>query len=281
MQGDICDKQALEAAAKGCDAIIHTAGKAGIWGKAEDYQRINVGGTTNVIEVCRALEIPILVHTSSPSVVHSKGDIEGGNESIPLATHFLAPYPATKADAETRVLTANSTTLKTTALRPHLIWGPGDPHILPRLAAKVRNGQLALPGAEKKIDTVFVENAAQAHVNALIDLAGPSQCAGKAYFVTNDEPLPQGEIIQRLLAAMGVEAQIRPVPAGLARAAGAMYETVWRLFRIKSEPPITRFSADQLTTAHWFDISAARRDLSYTPEYSIEEGLAELRKEFA
>jgi len=276
LQGDVCDKQALSAAANGCDAIIHTAGKAGIWGDAEVYERINVGGTTAVIEVCRTLGIPILVHTSSPSIVHGNGDIEGGDESLPLASRFLAPYPATKAEAETRILAANSTTLKTTALRPHLIWGPGDPHILPRLAARVRNGRLALPGADKKIDTVYVDNAASAHVDALLDLAGAAKSAGNAYFISNDEPLPQGEIIRRLLAAIGVKAEIRPVPAALARAAGAFCESAWRLLRLKSEPPITRFSADQLSTAHWFDISAARRDLSYLPKISIEQGLKRL-----
>ena len=280
IQGDICSLRELKSAANGCQAIIHTAGKAGIWGSLAEYERINVGGTTNVIETCRSSRIPILVHTSSPSVVHASGDIEGGDESLPLAEHFQAPYPATKAEAEKRVLAANSADLKTTALRPHLIWGPNDPHILPRLAAKVRRGKLALPGAEKKIDTVYVDNAARAHVNALADLAGEARSAGKAYFITNDEPLPQGEIISRLLAAMGVQAEIRPVPAGLARAAGAICETTWRLLGLKSEPPITRFSATQLSTAHWFDISAAKRDLSYRIDFSIEEGLAALRKSF-
>ncbi|HMB58469.1 MAG TPA: 3-beta hydroxysteroid dehydrogenase, partial [Xanthomonadales bacterium] len=170
--------------------------------------------------------------------------------------------------------------LKTTALRPHLIWGPGDPHILPRLASKVRNGRLALPGADKKIDTVYVDNAARAHVNALLDLAGEARCAGKAYFISNDEPLPQGEIIQRLLAAIGIAAEIRPIPASIARVAGAVCESTWRLLNLKSEPPVTRFSADQLSTAHWFDISAARRDLGYRAETSISQGLEILSQSF-
>lgn len=277
-QGDICDEKALSEAAKGCDAIIHTAAKAGIWGEPAVYERINVSGTETVIDVCRYLSIAKLVHTSSPSVVRGGIDIEGGDESLPLATHFLAPYPATKARAEQGVLAANGATLQTTALRPHLIWGPGDPHILPRLAASVRGGRLALPGADKRIDTVFVDNAAQAHVNALHELLGDAKCAGKAYFISNDEPLPQGEIIQRLLAAIGIKAEIRPIPAWLARSAGALCETAWRLLRLKSEPPVTRFSAEQLSTAHWYDISAAKRDLAYRPEISIAAGLLELQK---
>ncbi len=277
-RGDIADARALGEAARGCTAIIHTAGKAGIWGDLADYQRCNVTGTQNVIAVCRTLAIPHLVHTSSPSIVHADGDIEGGDESLPICTRFLFHYPASKAEAERLVLAANGRELKTTALRPHLIWGPGDPHLLPRLAAKVRKGILALPGVNKRIDTVFVENAALAHLNALDELQGSGRCAGKAYFISNDEPLPQGEIIQRLLAAIGIKAEIRAIPAWLAHAAGAVCEAAWPLLGIKSEPPVTRFSANQLTTAHWYNISAAKRDLGYRPEMSIAQGLLDLQK---
>ncbi|MEJ8567238.1 NAD-dependent epimerase/dehydratase family protein [Elongatibacter sediminis] len=275
-RGDITDPDALGAAATGCDAIIHTAGKAGVWGDFEDYRRVNVEGTQAVIDTCLQQRIPILVHTSSPSIVHAGDDIEGANEFLPLPDHYTAPYPATKALAEQAVLAADSDSLATTALRPHLIWGPDDPHILPRLAARVRRGRLALPGADKKIDTVYVDNAAQAHVNALLNLADERTCAGRAYFISNGEPLPQRDIIARLLAAIGIDVRIRPVPAWVARAAGATCESLWRAFRIESEPPLTRFSAEQLSTAHWFDISAARRDLAWRPSISIEEGLRRL-----
>jgi nucleoside-diphosphate-sugar epimerase len=280
-RGDIADARALGEAAHGCAAVIHTAAKAGIWGDAADYQRCNVAGTQNVLAVCRNLGIPHLVYTSSPSIVHGTGDIEGGDESLPISSHFLSPYPATKAQAERLVLAANGDALKTTALRPHLIWGPGDPHILPRLAARVRRGRLALPGVNKLIDTVYVENAALAHVLALGELQGQARCAGKAYFISNDEPLPQGEIIQRLLAAIGISVTIRPVPAWLARAAGALCETAWPLLGLKSEPPVTRFTANQLTTAHWYDISAAKRDLAYRPEFTIAQGLDALQRSSA
>jgi len=277
-QGDITDFQNLLAAAEGCEAIIHTAGKAGVWGDPADYHRINVDGTANVIQVCRERAIPILVYTSSPSIVHSGGDIGGGDESLPIADHFNAPYPASKAAAEKLVSAANSNALKTTALRPHLIWGPGDPHILPRLAAKARGGTLALPGPDKIIDTIFVENAALAHVKALDELHGAARCAGKAYFVTNNEPMAQGEIIGKLLAAIGIEVKIRAVPVGIAKTAGAICETIWRTFRLKSEPPITRFSVEQLATAHWFNTSAAERDFGYKPTITIAQGLKILRQ---
>ncbi|MBT8051453.1 MAG: NAD-dependent epimerase/dehydratase family protein, partial [Gammaproteobacteria bacterium] len=162
IEDDIGNAKAVLSAAQNIDAIVHTAGKAGIWGDPADFRRVNVEGTENVIRACRDLGIEYLVHTSSPSVVHAGGDIEDGDESLPLATEFSAPYPETKAEAEKRVLAADGPELKTVALRPHLIWGPGDPHILPRLAAKARGGRLALPAPHKVIDTIFVENAAQA-----------------------------------------------------------------------------------------------------------------------
>ena len=278
LPGDITAESEVLAAARGCDAIVHTAAKAGVWGDAEEYRRINVGGTENILTACRTLEIPVLVHTSSPSIVHTGGDIGGADESLPIAAHFTAPYPETKAEAEKRVIAANAGGLRTTALRPHLIWGPGDPHILPRLAAKASGGRLALPGPEKVIDTIFVENAALAHVMALKELAGQARNAGKAYFVTNNEPMPQGEIIRKLLAAMGIEVKIRAVPVGIAKTAGAVCETAWRTLGLKSELPVTRFSVEQLATAHWFDTSAAEADFGYRPKYSIEEGLELLRK---
>lgn len=278
LRGDIVDASAVTRAAAGCDAVVHTAGKAGIWGAAADFHRVNVEGTANVIRACREHGVGCLVHTSSPSIVHSGGDLGGVDESVPLATHFNAPYPASKAAAEKRVLAANGDGLRTVALRPHLIWGPGDPHILPRLAAKARGGTLALPGPDKVIDTIFVENGGQAHVMALQELAGAGRCAGKPYFVTNNEPLPQGEIIQRLLAAIGIEVRIRAVPVGLAMAAGAVCEFTWRVLRLQSEPPVTRFAVEQLATAHWFDTRAAERDFGYVPAISIAEGLERLAR---
>ena len=277
-QGSITDYPNLLQASQGCDAVVHTAGKAGIWGKDEDFRAVNVTGTANAIRACREHGIRFLVHTSSPSVVHAGGDIEGADESLPLATHFSAPYPETKAEAERLVIKTSDGELMTTALRPHLIWGPGDPHILPRLLDKAKGGSLALPAPEKIIDTVFVENAALAHVMALEELAASARCAGKAYFVTNNEPLPQGEIIGKLLAALGVDVKIRAVPAAVARTAGALVEKAWRTFSLKGEPPVTRFSVEQLATAHWYDTSAATRDFGYRPATSIAQGLEILRE---
>jgi len=277
--GEITDIGLLLTSTRGCDAVVHTAGKAGIWGDRSEFDRVNVKGTSCVLEACRNNAVPHLVFTSSPSIVHSGGDVGGVDESIPVATNIKAPYPASKAEAERLVLAANSHALKTTALRPHLIWGPGDPHILPRLAAKAKSGVIALPGPGKIVDTIFVENAALAHVKALQELGGEARCAGNPYFVTNNEPLPQGEIITRLLAAIGIHARVRAVPVWLAKAAGVLCEVTWKTFGLKSEPPVTRFSVEQLATAHWYDTRAAERDFGYLPATSIEEGLERLREQ--
>ncbi len=277
IQGDLQDLDALSRSTAGCNAVIHTAGKAGVWGPYETYHQANVIGTQNVIEACRANDVPYLVYTSSPSVVHRGGDIEGGDESLPYAEHFASPYPATKALGEQLILAANDQYLRTVGLRPHLIWGPGDPHLLPRLVARASRGKLSLPGGDKLIDTIFVDNAASAHLLALEGLVQGGPCCGKPYFISNDEPLPQAQIIAGLLKAAGLEPEIKAVSPAVAAVAGAVFEFTWRLLRLSSEPPVTRWSAEQLSTAHWFDISAAKRDLGYQPEVSINEGLEILK----
>lgn len=276
-RGDIRNRQDVLDAAQGCEAIIHTAGKAGAWGDPALYRAINVNGTQNVLDACKALGIRRLVFTSSPSVAHGGGDIEGGDESLPYPDHYAAPYPETKAAAEQRVMAADGEALHTVSLRPHLVWGPGDNHLLPRLVERARQGPLKLPGTDKLIDTVYIDNAARAHLLALAALETNPDCHGKTYFISNDDPWPQAKIIKALLEAVGVDAQIKPIPAGAAKLAGALAECWWRLRGREDEPPVTRWSAEQLATAHWYDISAARRDLAYQPLVSMSEGLERLR----
>jgi nucleoside-diphosphate-sugar epimerase len=276
VRGDIADPDAVMQAAEGCEAVIHVAAKAGPGLHRPDFERPNVLGTRNVLEACRAHGISYLVYTSSPSVVHGGGDIEGGDESLPYAEHFHAPYPETKAQAEQLVLAANGEQLKTCALRPHLIWGPGDNHLLPRLIEKNRSGRLRLPAPEKKIDTVYIDNAARAHILALDNLTGVATAAGKAYFISNGEPIANGEIIARLLEAAGEVPRIRTVSLGLANTLAGAVEGVWRLTGKRSDPPLSRFVVEHLATAHWYDLSAVRSDLGYAPEVSIVEGLQRL-----
>jgi len=220
-----------------------------------------------------------LIYTSSPSVAHGEGDAEGIDESHPHPTSFDAHYPRTKAEAEKRVLAANGQSLATVALRPHLMWGPGDTQLLPRAVALAAAGQLRLPGGPpKSVDCTFIDNAVDAHVLALDALSAHAACAGRAYFISQGEPMPQAELITRVLAAVGVHGPFRTVPPAIIRMAGAAAETWYTLRGIYDhEPPITRFVARQLTSAHWFNISAARRDLGYVPRVSFAEGLLQLK----
>ncbi|MFN9729691.1 MAG: NAD-dependent epimerase/dehydratase family protein, partial [Pseudomonadota bacterium] len=196
---------------------------------------------------------------------------------VPYPAHFRAHYPATKAIAEQRVLTANDATLSTVALRPHLSWGPGEHHLLPRIIDRARAGRLRFVGTvRKKIDVVYVDNAARAHLDALDRLAPGAACAGRAYFISNVEPVYADDMINAMLRACGLPPETRRVPYGLAFAIGAVLEGIYTVFRIEAEPPMTRFVAEQLATAHWYDISAARRDLGYAPRVSVAEGLQRL-----
>jgi len=277
VSGDLGDRGALERAAAGCDIAFHVAAMAGIWGAYADFYRANVIGTENVIAACRAHGIRRLVHTSSPSVVFDGRDVEGGDESLPYPESFEAHYPRTKALAEQIVLAANSADLATTALRPHLIWGPGDNHLVPRIIARAKAGRLRRIGNRPcLVDTVYVDNAARAHLLAADRLAPGSPPAGRAYFISNGQPLPLWEMVNRILAAAGLPPVERSVSPGLAYVAGVICETLWGALRLSGEPPMTRFVAHELATAHWFDISAARRDFGYAPEVSIDEGLVRL-----
>ncbi len=203
--------------------------------------------------------------------------MEGVDESAPYLEHYEADYPATKAWAERHVLASNGPDLATVALRPHLIWGPGDNHLVPRLIARARSGRLHRIGrAAKLVDSTYIDNAAEAHLLAADRLAPGSPVAGRAYFISNGEPMPVWDLVDRILAAAGLPPVKRTVPPAAALAAGAAFEAVYRALRIKAEPPMTRFLAHQLASAHWFSIAAARRELGYEPRVSIDEGLRRL-----
>lgn len=281
VRGGLEDREAVIKAAAGCDLVFHVAAKAGIWGSYHDFYQTNVVGTENVLAACRSNNIDRLVYTSSPSVVFDGSDVEGGNESLSYPNRYEAHYPATKALAEQMTLAANSPVLAVTALRPHLIWGPNDNHLVPRIIAKGRAGKLRRIGTRHNlVDTVYVDNAARAHLLAADSLSPDSIVAGKSYFITNNEPLPLWEMVNRILAAAGVPPVTRSISPKLAYAAGCLCESVWGLLRLAGEPPMTRFMAHELASAHWFNIEAARRDFGYEPEISVEEGLVRLRQWF-
>jgi nucleoside-diphosphate-sugar epimerase len=256
-RGDLCDLDALRKAARGCDAVVHAAAKAGLWGAHEEYVRANVEGTRSVVEACRAESVGRLVHTSSPSVVFGAEGQEGVDESAPYPERFLASYPETKAEAERLALAANAEGLAVAALRPHLIWGPGDNHIVPRLVSRRKAGQLRRVGSGNPlVDSVYVDNAARAHLLALDRLPG---VGGRVYFISNGEPTPLWDLVDGILGAAGLPRVEGSVPAGAAYAAGAALEGVYRLFGIRSEPRMTRFLAKELSTPHWFDMGIFRK----------------------
>ncbi len=279
--GDIAYPIAVSRAAAGCDIVFHVAAKAGIGGRYRAYHRANVLGTANVLSACRHQGIPRLVYTSSPSVVFNGRDMAGVDEAFPYPTHHEAAYPKTKAIAERMVLRANGPTLATVSLRPHLIWGPGDNHLIPRLLARARAGRVRRIGRESKlIDSVYIDNAADAHVLAADRLTPGSPVAGKAYFITQGEPVPVWDLINGILHAAGIGPVTQSMPTELAYATGWLLELVYGVLWPNDEPPMTRFVARELTTAHWFDIRAARRDLGYEPRVSLDEGLRRLAASF-
>jgi len=279
-RGDLADADAVSGATEGCDAVFHVAAKAGVWGPHEEYHRANVVGTKNVLSACQAHGVRRLVHTSTPSVVYDGQDQEGLDESAPYTAAFLCAYPETKATAERAVLAANTPELTTVALRPHLVWGPGDRHLVPRILERGRAGQLRRIGSRPcLVDASYIDNVVDAHVAAAS--AESAACGGRAYFIANDEPIAIADLVDRILAAGGLPPVTRTIPVPVAYAAGAVLETIYTLLGKTAEPRMTRFVARQLSTAHWFDLSAARRDLKWAPRISMDEGMQRLADSLA
>ena len=282
-RGDLGDRTAVLRAAEGVDAVFHVGAKAGVWGPYAEYFSANVVGTENLLEAVRVHAIEKLVYTSTPSVVHSGGDAAGIDESASYATRFSTPYPETKAIAERAVLRANGTRLSsgsvlaTCALRPHLIWGPGDTNLTPRIVERARRGRLALvDGGRQIIDATYIDSCVHAHLLARDRLAPEAACAGKAYFIAQGERATMQELVLGIVSAYGLTPNVRSIPLPLAKLMGSLLEAGYLLARSEREPPLTRFVAEQLGTSHWFDLSAAKRDLGYEAPVTTREGLARL-----
>lgn len=278
--GALNDKAKVFDALQGQEAVLHNAAKASAWGAWDDFYQTNVVGTQNIIYGCLQFGIQKLVYTSTPSVVHQgRTAVCGGNEqNTPYATHFSAHYPHSKMLAEKIVLAANGQQLASVALRPRLIWGPGDTQLLPRLVARAKAGRLRfIGGGANKMDCTYIDNVVQAHLLALEKCHISAACAGRAYFISNGEPKPIREIVNGLLQAAEAPQVTRSIPFALAYSLGVLCEGLWHLLRISSEPPMTRFLAEQLSTEHWYDCANAERDLGYQPDVSIAEGLKRLR----
>jgi nucleoside-diphosphate-sugar epimerase len=280
VRADLADAEAIKLALKGADALIHTAARVGMWGPHEDFVKVNVQGTQHLLDACLAHHVPRMVFTSSPSVTFDGGDAINEGPDTPYPATYMSSYPETKAAAEQLVLAANSPELRTTSLRPHLIWGPGDPHLIPRLVERARKGKLKIVGkGDNVVDITYVDNAARAHLDALDALDRPADQPnprGRAYYISNAEPVVLWEWINGLFKRLGIAPVTSRVPLGVAYAAGATMEQAWRLFGRGGEPPMTRFVASQLATSHWYDMTPAERDFGYAPQVSMQEGLERL-----
>lgn len=276
IKGDLRKREDVERALdQGFDAIFHVAALAGVWGKYEDFYSINYLGTKNLIETAREKGVNRFVYTSTPSVVFGQGDLLGVDETQPYASKHLNAYSETKTLAEKLVLENNSDNFLTCALRPHLIWGPGDPHLLPRVIQKGKEGKLKIVGdGENLVDIIYVENAALAHVQAFENLVPGSRLGGEAYFIGQERPVKLWDFINQVLSFVKAEPVMNSIDVSSAYKLGWFLEKSFKLLGIqKPEPPMTRFVALNLGKSHYFSHAKAKRDFGYTPRVSIEEGL--------
>jgi nucleoside-diphosphate-sugar epimerase len=277
IQGDLCSKTDVTKAFYGMDTIFHVAAKPGIWGAYQSYYSVNVTGTRNVIEACLVNRVGRLIHTSSPSVIFGESDMKNLDESIPYPATYLAPYPETKAMAEKLVVGAAQKGLAAIILRPHLIWGPEDNNLVPRILR--RGNSLKKIGPKGDLtDTIYVDNAADAHILSAERLLADASLSGNIYFISQDDPVSKWEMANGFLAAAGLPPIKGRVSARTAYMAGWLFELIYKTLGIEKEPPMTRFAAKELATSHWFNISRAKKDLGYTPAISTEEGLRRLKE---
>lgn len=279
-QADLRDPKAVSDACREQDSVFHAGALPGVWGSQKDFYRINVDGTRHVIEGCLEHGVRKLVFTSSPSVIYNQTDMENVDESAPYPSQYLSDYPETKALAEQRVIAANGQQdLMTVSLRPHLIWGPGDPHLVPRIIERAKKGQLVRVGeGTNRVDIIYIDNAVEGHIRAWQALEPGSPVAGQCYFLSDGEPIVLWDWINQLLVSLGINPVTKSISYGMAKNLGWVLEGVYRVFGLSGEPRMTRFLAGQLATSHYFDISRARRDFNYELKVSPEEGMKRLLK---
>jgi nucleoside-diphosphate-sugar epimerase len=275
VQGDIRNPTEVQAACQDIETVFHVAAIPGVWGKWKTFHGINTLGTCNVIHACKSHGVSRLVYTSSPSVVYDGSEHLNANESLPYPDKYLCHYPHSKALAERAVLEANGEpTLSTVSLRPHLIWGPRDNHLIPRLIQKAKSGRLRQVGDGKNLISMsYVENVAAAHLQAADALVGNSSASGKAYFINEPEPVNLWDWINEILTQAGLPAIQKSISYNAANMVGGILESVYSLLHLPGEPPMTRFVASQLSGSHYYDISAARNDFGYKPIVTAEEGM--------
>lgn len=277
-QADLREANAVVQACEKIDVVFHVAALPAIWGKWHDFYGVNVEGTKNILAGCRAQGVSRLVYTSTPSVVFDQTDLCNIDETAPYPSSYNCYYPETKAIAERLVISANgSDGLLTTSLRPHLVWGPRDNHLIPKVLERAKSGQLFIVGdGGNKVDITYVENAADAHLLAADYLKEGSAVAGQAYFISQGEPVLLWDFINQLLERLGIPKVTKTLSYRAARSIGAAMELIHTVCALRGEPRMTRFLASSLAKSHYFDISKAKRDFAYCPKISISEGLDRL-----
>jgi nucleoside-diphosphate-sugar epimerase len=272
--GDLRDETSVAKAFRGMDVVFHVASRVGIWGKYKDFYQTNVAGTESVIKACRINGITKLIYTSTPSVVFDWGDLCGADEAAPYSRRFHGHYAKTKAMAEQLILQANDDKLSTVALRPHLIFGPDDPHLVPRLLNAAKQGRLKIVGTGKNlVDVTYIQNAVDAHLLAFEKLSPESALAGQAYFIGQERPVVLWDFINEILSRHNLPRITKKVPEGIAFGVGLFCESWYKLFRINGEPPMTRFVSLQFSRSHYFSHQKANDDFGYKPSISVEQAL--------
>jgi len=278
---DICDADAVAQAAQGCDAIIHGAARVGIVGSQKEFFDTNVTGTKNILQAAEQHSISRLVFVSTPSVAHTGDSLIGAPAGEAEIGRSRSYYAESKAIAERTVLNARSEHLAVVAIRPHLVWGPGDTQLVGRIVERAASGHLAVIGTGNAlVDSTYIDNAISAHIAALDALHIGSACDGKAYVISNGEPRTVNELMRSMCGAAGIPFEPRHVSLAMGIRLGSVIERLWPLMK-SSEPPLTRFVAEQLGTAHWFDQRAVQQDLGWTPQVSLDEGFQRLTQWFA
>ena len=260
---------------RGADLIFHIAAKAGVWGKYTDFYSSNVTATRNILSACKKYRINKLIYTSTPSVVFSGQPIVNGSESLPYGNSGLSAYAETKAIAEREILEANeSQKLQTIALRPHLIWGEGDPHLLPRVINRHKKGRLCIVGEGRNtVDLTHVDNVVHAHICAMESMVNNTSLGGKAYFIGQDEPVNLWDWLNKIFMMLDLPGLTKKIPYRKAYLLGFSLEKIWGILRLGGEPPMTRFVANQLAHDHWFSIQSAKKDLGYEPIRDMSDSL--------
>lgn len=272
--GSITDPDTVARALEGVGGVVHLAAKVSLAGDPREFRAVNIDATARLLEAARTAGVGHVVHVSSPSVAHAGAALAGSGADPASPERAHGEYARTKAEAELRALAADSAAMSVTAIRPHLVWGPGDTQLVERILERARRGRLPLlGGGTALIDSTYIDNAASGIVAAL---GRPDATRGRAFVLTNGEPRPVGDLLAGICLAGGVRPPRWSIPAALGRGAGSLIERVWAIRPGHDEPPMTRFLAEQLSTAHWFDQRDTRRALDWAPTVSIDEGLRRL-----